>query len=176
MEMTNHSTGQTTFILFWLGISAILLVADYFSGPFIQFPVTYLIPVALASWYSGRWWGLALAIVLPLIRFYFNISLWKVPWTVAETSVNALIRIVVLSAFSFVIDRAASQTQKLSREVQILEGLLPVCTFCKKIRDQKDQWQPMETYITARTAATFSHGICPDCLKEHYGDVLKRMK
>ncbi len=113
---------------------------------------------------------------MPSVRFCFNVALWTIPWTTTEASVNALIRILVLSSFALIIDRTAIQTRELSRRVSLLEGLLPICSYCKKIRDQKDQWQVMEKYIMDRSAATFTHGICPDCLREHYGDVLKNRK
>jgi hypothetical protein len=157
-------------------MSILLLIADYFAGPFIQFPVSYLIPVAFLSWFNGRRWGLIFAILMPLVRFYFNVALWTIPWTITEASINALIRIVVLSSFALIIDRTAIQTRKLSRQVSLLEGLLPICSYCKRIRDQKDQWQVMEKYIMDRSVATFTHGICPDCLREYYGNVSMKKK
>jgi hypothetical protein len=161
---------------FLIVIITLILIADYFSGPFIQFPIVYLIPVALATWYYGRWWGLVLSITLPLIRFYFNIALWSVPWTILEASINAIIRITVLSSFALIIHRTAMQTMELSQEVQLLEGLLPICSFCKKIRDDNQQWQQLETYIIERSMATFSHGVCPECAEKHYGDFFKKQK
>ncbi len=53
-------------------------------------------------------------------------------------------------------------------EVKQLSGLLPICANCKKIRDGKGSWQPMESYISAKSEATFSHGICPECSEELY--------
>jgi hypothetical protein len=176
METNSLSVKRSLFLFYGFGMSILLLIADYFAGPFIQFPVSYLIPVAFLSWFNGRRWGLIFAILMPLVRFYFNIALWTIPWTITEASINALIRIVVLSSFALIIDRTAIQTRKLSRQVTLLEGLLPICSYCKKIRDQKDQWQVMEQYIMDRSVATFTHGICPDCLREHYGDVLKKQK
>jgi GAF domain-containing protein len=58
--------------------------------------------------------------------------------------------------------------QDALREVKTLQGLLPICAHCKKIRDEQDNWQPMETYISQRSEAQFSHGVCPDCLRKHY--------
>ena len=55
-------------------------------------------------------------------------------------------------------------------QVRTLQGMLPICAHCKKIRDDQDNWQPMESYISQRSGAKFSHGICPDCLREHYSD------
>ena len=174
---TNSLRIKSSLVLFYgFAVSILLLIADYFSGPFIQFPLSYLIPIAILSWFNGRRWGLIVAIVMPLVRFYFNIALWTIPWTITEASVNAVIRILVLSSFALIIDRTAIQTRRLSRQVSLLEGLLPICSYCKKIRDQKDQWQVMEKYIMDRSAATFTHGICPDCMREHFGDMLKHQK
>lgn len=176
MKPENLKPQNPLFLLYCIGISILILVADYFSGPFIQFPITYLIPVALASWYNGRWWGLLFAFLLPLVRFYYNMALWTVPWSIVEASTNAFIRIIVLSSFALILDRTAKQTLKLSKHVLLLEGLLPICSYCKKIRDQGDEWQPMEKYIMARSEAKFTHGICPECLQKHYGDILANMK
>lgn len=175
--VTNGFPLKSSLTVFYgLGGSVLLLIADYFAGPFIQFPVSYLIPVAFVSWFNGRRWGLAFAIVMPLARLYFNIALWTIPWTITEASINALIRILVLSSFALIIDRTATQTRALSRQVSLLEGLLPICSYCKKIRDQKNEWQVLERYIMDRSAATFTHGVCPDCMQKHYGDVLKGLK
>jgi DNA-binding response OmpR family regulator len=59
--------------------------------------------------------------------------------------------------------RVAERILSLQQEVQQLEGLLPICPNCKKIRDEADEWQPVEAYISRRTDAQFSHGICPQC-------------
>jgi len=52
------------------------------------------------------------------------------------------------------------------QRVHILEGILPICMYCKKIRDDSDSWQQLEKYITEHSQAQFSHGICPKCLEE----------
>jgi len=59
--------------------------------------------------------------------------------------------------------RVAERVVNLQSEVSALSGLLPICAYCKKIRDGKDYWQQVETYVQSRTDATFSHGVCPDC-------------
>lgn len=61
-------------------------------------------------------------------------------------------------------------------EVNLLTGFLPVCSNCKKIKNDDGQWEQMELYISKRSEATFSHGICPDCMHDLYGDVLKRYR
>lgn len=58
-------------------------------------------------------------------------------------------------------------------EVKELSGLLPLCSSCKKIRDDNGYWNVLEQYISSRTDAEFSHSICPDCAKKIYPDIFK---
>ncbi len=56
-------------------------------------------------------------------------------------------------------------------QVKQLRGLLPICMYCKRIRNDKDYWQQVETYISDHTEAEFSHGICPDCYEKVKGQL-----
>lgn len=56
-------------------------------------------------------------------------------------------------------------------EVKTLRGIIPICSFCKKIRDDKGYWNRVETYVAERTEADFSHALCPDCTREHYPEL-----
>jgi DNA-binding response OmpR family regulator len=49
------------------------------------------------------------------------------------------------------------------KQVQQLEGFIPICSYCKKVRDDENYWDRIENYINARTGSQFSHGVCPDC-------------
>ena len=60
-------------------------------------------------------------------------------------------------------------------EIDTLSGLLPICSHCKKIRDDSGYWQGVEQYIAARSDAQFSHGICPDCMREYYPKVAAKV-
>ena len=54
--------------------------------------------------------------------------------------------------------------------IKMLNGMIPICAKCKKIRDDEGYWKSVELYIEEHSEATFSHGICPDCSEEMYGD------
>jgi PAS domain S-box-containing protein len=54
------------------------------------------------------------------------------------------------------------------KEIKALQGMLPICAYCKRIRDDRGAWEQMESYIGKRTEAEFSHSICPDCMAEHF--------
>ena len=63
--------------------------------------------------------------------------------------------------------RVAERILAMRTEMKQLEGLLPICSNCKKIRDDKNTWQPIEGYIKNRSEATFSHGCCPTCIEKY---------
>jgi hypothetical protein len=158
------------FAVLWIALSVGCLAIDYALGPFIQFPIVYLVPVSLAAWHSGRTLSLALAVILPLFRLYF-ITLWDPPWTFLESAVNAAIRITVLASFAWLVDRTARQTKRLSSEVFLLTGMLPVCGRCRKVRRAGD-WQPLDTYVQ-QNPEEFKHELCQDCI-EISGEVFDR--
>jgi hypothetical protein len=60
------------------------------------------------------------------------------------------------------------------QEVKTLQGLIPICSHCKRIRDDKGGWNQLEAYIRDHSKAEFTHGICPKCLKELYPNFEKR--
>ena len=64
-----------------------------------------------------------------------------------------------------------AQLQKALDEIKILQGIIPICANCKKVRDDKGYWNQVETYISKHTQAEFSHGICPSCAKELYPEL-----
>ncbi len=55
---------------------------------------------------------------------------------------------------------------------KVLSGLIPICAHCKKIRDEKGEWRPVEVYIKEKSDASFTHGICPECKERLYGRFL----
>ncbi len=58
-------------------------------------------------------------------------------------------------------------------EVKKLSGLLPICAYCKKVRDDEGYWKQVEVYISSHSEAEFSHGICPECLKKEFPQYAK---
>jgi hypothetical protein len=64
------------------------------------------------------------------------------------------------------LDERVAELESTLARVNQLEGIIPICSYCKKIRDDKNSWQPLETYISDHSEVLFSHGACPDCLAE----------
>jgi sigma-B regulation protein RsbU (phosphoserine phosphatase) len=66
------------------------------------------------------------------------------------------------------LDRRNRELQRALDEIKALKGILPICMFCKRIRDDDGNWQQLEKYISARTEAEFSHGLCIECEKKQW--------
>ena len=87
---------------------------------------------------------------------------------------------LLLSTYESALQKAREleQTNKKLQEaletIKTLQGILPICASCKKIRDESGEWQSLERYIGERSNATFSHGLCPECAKKLYPQYFDR--
>lgn len=152
----------------WLIAGAAMTAVDYLAGPDSQFPVVYALPVVLAAWYSGRTPAIALVGAMTAAHVVLHQASWVQAGELSLQVTAALIRggVVILIALWFA--RLAEHERELQRHVQRLEGLLPICSFCKSIRNKSGAWEPLEEFVSTRSEARFSHGFCPPCGKTHY--------
>lgn len=72
--------------------------------------------------------------------------------------------------------RVAERILRYTTQVRQLEEMLPICSYCKKIRDDRNYWQQLEGYISERTGSDFSHSVCPDCYTREVMPELQRLK
>lgn len=151
----------------WLSLSAAVVLADHATGPLLRLRILQIVPVALAARFSGRTVGVALACSLPAAEAWLA-TLGAAPWSWVTALANAGIQAGVLAVFAVLIERA-TEREVLLKQVKVLRGLLPICSFCKKIRNDSGKWEPLEGYIARLSEAEFTHGICPLCAQEHYG-------
>ena len=87
--------------------------------------------------------------------------------------VQAGVRIVELHA---ALAQRVAELERLLSQVKQLHGLLPICSYCKRVRNDQNYWQQVEAYISERTDTLFSHGFCPDCYKKHVQPQLKEIR
>jgi len=73
------------------------------------------------------------------------------------------------------LQRRINERDLAREEAKTLSGLLPICSHCKKIRDDEGEWQVLEEYISHHSEADFSHGLCPECLAKYYPEVYERI-
>lgn len=71
-------------------------------------------------------------------------------------------------------DRLVGELQGALAEVRALREILPICSYCRKIRDDKDYWQTVESYISQHTNTRFSHGICPSCMDREVDSMARK--
>jgi PAS domain S-box-containing protein len=64
-----------------------------------------------------------------------------------------------------------AELQEALEKVKLLSGLLPICAWCKKVRDDQGYWNAIENYVSRHSEAEFTHGICPECRSRYYGEV-----
>ena len=71
-------------------------------------------------------------------------------------------------------ERLVAELTSALTEIKVLQDFLPICSYCKKIRNDQDYWLTVEAYISEHTNTRFSHGVCPDCMSEHVEPDLAR--
>ena len=106
--------------------------------------------------------------LLDLPHYLFGDEPTKFPQRKSEVIFELFIYFIVLFS-SFYYFR-----KKLEKEIKILEGFIPICAKCKKIREDID-WKSLEDYISANSLAKFSHSICPDCIKILYPEFADKL-
>jgi DNA-binding response OmpR family regulator len=81
---------------------------------------------------------------------------------------------LTLRALQRRLEKKNEQLRQALDEIRLLRGILPICSSCKKIRNEDGYWEQIETYIRDRSEVDFSHGICMDCARKLYPEFMKR--
>lgn len=153
----------------WLVIVPAILTVDYALGLTFQFTAVYVVPVTMAAWYSGRRVALLVAVGFPLGRvLLFLVTDQPIGTTIFQNTVTCL---GVFGFLALAFARFAEHERRMARQIRVLEGLLPICSVCKNIRDARGEWQRLENFIQERSDAKFSHGLCPHCVAEQYDQI-----
>jgi ABC-type nitrate/sulfonate/bicarbonate transport system substrate-binding protein len=132
----------------------------------------------------GRWRNIAETYaklgMLPgevtLDGFLYERNPRKIPrWMVGALAISLAVTGLVLAfaIYLYRLNRTIHKQKDLLQaavdDIKILRGIIPVCSYCKKIRDDKGAWQEMTRYISDHSQILFSHGICADCMKKEFG-------
>lgn len=134
--------------------------------------------------------GVILAYSIELFEIVYQWSRAHEEWQVDEIFTAFIVLTIGLAIFSFrrwreqvrghaellrsmvEKEKMIVELQEANEKIKVLRGFLPICSHCKKIRDDEGYWQQVEKYISEHSEAKFSHGICPNCAKEHYAEFL----
>jgi len=156
----------------------VIVWADYLTGPDFSIVLFYLLLAAWSGWWlrgvpaliaaaamAGGWW------FVNVLVFYH--------WQAAPLPVKVWNALMVLGVL-LLIAHAASRTRqayekqralnaslhKAMNEIKVLEGLVPICSWCKAIRTGNGKWVSIESFIAQQTPAQLTHSICPDCSRK----------
>lgn len=173
--MKKDSIALMWICLSWTGVIIIGLI-DWVSGYDLTFFVFFFLPVSIAAWFIGLGASMATAFLSAVVWFWADFQsghLHSSHFSAVWNTTNRLAAFILIgwavSKIRELLDRQQKlvvQLQQSLAEIKVLEGFLPICCACKKIRNQQGQWEQMESYITKHTGTTFSHGYCPQCFRK----------
>jgi len=159
--------------IFGIPLTLIVALLDFYTGNELQVSVLYLVPISLASWKLGKGEAVFVASFSALIWFVEDALLVRqgTSFWIPFLNMLALLGVFLTVVLSLSALRSAfAEQERLIREledalgrVKTLTGLLPMCSWCKKVRDDQGYWKAVEAYIHEYSNAEVTHGICPEC-------------
>jgi hypothetical protein len=159
----NHNSLLAVMILSVL----VIALADYATGCELGFFLFYLI--AIAAWRLGPTPAYLIAALSSIVWFLSDVYSQSPHSSVSFAFWNAIIRLLAFLAIGYSIRKIRllkrpEPSQDRPGQNKTLNGLIPICASCKKIRDGKGHWHRLEHYVEQHTHAHFTHGLCQDCM------------
>jgi hypothetical protein len=141
------------------------ITGDGFASPYYAGVLQIMVITMLFFGIKPKHYMLIMATII--LQHFILLSF--IPWEFKDLLINML----ALGVFSPIAILVHNYVYNLVKENQKLKGFLPICSSCKKIRDDQGYWNQIESYITANSEAQFSHSFCPDCAKKLYPEYVK---
>jgi hypothetical protein len=145
-----------------LALTGALLVMDFGLGPYIQFPVFFVVPVMLTAWFYNTAWAVAVALILAGGRFLFH-WYWQFPVEVMPAALNTVMRGLVFVVIAYVTASTAVLVRRLRGRISELEAQLPVCPECGLVQNDGSKW------VDAGVLPPKPRCLCPSCEERRYG-------
>ncbi len=156
--------------------TCVIGILDSLTGYELSFSILYLAPISLGAWYAGKWSGVGIAVVSGLVWLLADLAAGHsfqnpfAPYYNLAVILSEFVLVgLIVSALQGAYQRQTTLTEELRealRNIRTLRGLIPICAWCKKVRDDKGYWQEVEAYLAERSEAAFTHGLCPKCHEE----------
>jgi K+-sensing histidine kinase KdpD len=161
----------------YLGLSLAVLLAlgvvDYLTAFELDLFLFYSVPVAITAWVAGRWPAVGAALLAVGVWVAANLlqvnpysSPFYAGWNTALRCGWILIVALAVARIRADLDRERRLNADLAQalnQVRELQALLPICAWCKKIRNDEGYWEQLESYLQRTTRTQFTHGVCPAC-------------
>ncbi len=182
-----HSSAFAGNFIIAIGYFLFLAISIYTGGvdsPAIIWTVAIpMVATTICGLRSGFVWFVLVVLkigILEWMDFHGNHFIHEIPEG-RELDIAFCVNTIAVVFFTFFISASSEfykekylkriresneQLQKALDSIRTLKGLLPICAWCKKIRNDKGYWDKLETYVSANTEAEFTHGICPECLSK----------
>jgi hypothetical protein len=154
-------------------ITLTLGTVDWVSGYHLNFFVFYFLPVFFAAWFLGKLGAVFFSILCSMVWFGADVLTGHTYASNLYAVWNTMIRLIsfltigwLVSTLKHTLDIEKETSEKLRRslsEIKVLQSFLPICSQCKKIRDEQGVWQQLEVYISEHANTKFSHSYCPEC-------------
>lgn len=186
MSIIDYLAGKPRSFIWVVGLSLNLLIGviDYLTGYEMKMAVFYLMPIGLLSWLISRNAGIIMSVISAVTIIYADLLAGKVIQNYFIDFWNLFVHFSFFTIVVYLIyqekissdknEILITRLQKALDEVKTLSGLLPICSSCKKIRDNDDCWKQMELYISENTDAQFSHSVCPECRDKLYPEFAEK--
>jgi len=196
--LLNRGRYELTILLCWIEIvgHAILATALLGFASGFQYYIIVLVPLMFVNAYRSNRQKIILTSLLCLIYLTLDSSLGHAFQTVhidgtilavmRDVNIIALFGLLGHLAYLYVetvafaearLTQINSNLEKALSEVNTLRGILPLCSFCKKIRDDQGYWNQVDVYFKQHYSdVDFSHGVCPECAEKHYPGFRRRQK
>lgn len=100
----------------------------------------------------------------------------RIPRRLSAERAAALEKLAGLVVTLLELRQVSMDLAEAAKNIKKLNGLLPICSYCKSIRNDEQYWQGVEMYIETHTEAALTHGICPDCTKSHFPEIYDQME
>jgi len=157
---------------------------DYGVVEQLEFHLFYFLPIALAAWSAGWVQGYAVAAAAAAVWLGSDLLsrheavFWSYrSWNTILELASFLIIAYAAARLRDDLDeqkRLAGELKDALNQVKQLKGLLPICAWCKRVRDDQGYWHQVEAYVSDHTDAVFSHGMCPECQEREMAQMEQR--
>ncbi|WP_319521633.1 hypothetical protein [uncultured Desulfosarcina sp.] len=156
--------GEET-VLFWALIAPLLFFFFFGKQEGLVWTVLFffglVVILFLPGWFDGHIYSGVM-----ISRFLITLTIIAIVGFGLESSRHRFSRL--LSEKNQALLEEKQQLEKALKDIKVLSGLLPICSNCKKIRNDEGYWEQVEVYVRDHSEVEFTHGICPECMRELY--------